>query len=149
MSQESKPPDENGAPPVASVVNNPETAEVRIAEPADGGQVDLSRELRGELEGVRVPEEMDPQVRHALDKLRQGTKEGLSSSDHYSLGVAYMGMGLVDDAVREFNAAKIPGKKKPAKKAVKKRAPPKKRTAKARRPTGQKKRGGKATRKRR
>ena len=60
-------------------------------------------------------------------KLREGTKEGLSSQDHRDLGVAYMGMGLVDDAVREFNAA---GKKAnpkitaPMKGGVKKKAAP-------------------------
>lgn len=48
---------------------------------------------------------MDPQVRDALDKLREGTRD-LSPKDRYDLGVAYMSMGLVDDAVREIAAAK-------------------------------------------
>jgi valyl-tRNA synthetase len=140
MSQESKPPNGNGAPPLPSILT-PEAAEVRIAEAADGGQVDLARELRPELEGMKVPDNMDPQVRSALDKLRQGTKEGLSPSDHYNLGVAYMGMGLVDDAVAEFNAAKKPAKKKaaarkPKKKPTKKVAKSKPKTkAKKKKPT--------------
>jgi valyl-tRNA synthetase len=123
MSEESKPPNGNGSPPIASMVPNPETAEVHIREPEEQGQIDLSRELKGDLESVKVPDAVDPQVKHALEKLREGTKHGLSSSDHYSLGVAYMGMGLVDDAVREFNAAKKPGTKKTAAKGkVKARA---------------------------
>ena len=78
--------------------------------------MDLARELEGDLAQVKLPEEVHPQVKDALDKLREGTKEGLSSKDHYDLGVAYMGMGLVDDAVREFNRAKKEPKKaqKPA-----------------------------------
>jgi valyl-tRNA synthetase len=74
--------------------------------------VDLRAELKGELEGAQVPAPVDPQVKAALDQLREGTREGLTSSDHYDLGVAYMGMGLVDDAVREFNEAKKPAPKK-------------------------------------
>ncbi len=68
---------------------------------------------------VAVP---DAQVKEALDKLREGTKEGLTSKDHYDLGVAYMGMGLVDDAVREFTVAKEgePTPKKSAPGAAKK-----------------------------
>lgn len=78
--------------------------EVRIAPPS-AGNVNLEEELKEELSGVSVPAP-DQQVKEALDKLREGTKEGLSSRDYYDLGVAYINMGLVDDAVREFNAAK-------------------------------------------
>jgi valyl-tRNA synthetase len=53
--------------------------------------------------------------------LREGTKEGLSAQDHRDLGVAYMNMGLVDDAVREFTAAKS-GDKKAARPSAKKRS---------------------------
>jgi valyl-tRNA synthetase len=117
--------------------------------------VNLEEELKEELSGVTVPADPDQQVKEALDKLREGTKEGLSSQDHRDLGVAYMGMGLVDDAVREFNAAKEeevaerPGKKsagkkpaakpKPAvKKVAAKKAAPKKKPA-AKKPAPKKK----------
>jgi valyl-tRNA synthetase len=88
--------------------------EVRVAPPS-AGSVNLEEELREELSGVNVPVP-DQQVKEALEKLREGTKEGLTSRDHYDLGVAYINMGLVDDAVREFNAAKEdePKPKKPA-----------------------------------
>lgn len=102
--------------------------QLRIAAPSNEGSVDLGEELKEELSGLRV-QETDQQVNEALEKLREGTKEGLSSRDHYDLGVAYINMGLVDDAVREFNAAKAgepKAKKKPA--AKKKAAAPKKKT---------------------
>ncbi len=113
--------------------------EVRVAPPA-AGPVNLGEELKAELSevSVSVPDE---QVKEALVKLREGTKEGLSSRDHYDLGVAYMGMGLVDDAVREFNAAKTDepkgakAKKAPAAKDAKK-AP--KTVAKAPKPAAKK-----------
>ncbi len=105
--------------------------EVRVAPPASG-PVNLVEELKAELSEMTVPAgEPDQQVREALDKLREGTKEGLSSQDHRDLGVAYMNMGLVDDAVREFNAAKE--EEKPAKKkapVAPKKAAPKKAVAK-------------------
>ncbi len=104
--------------------------EVRIAPPADGN-VNLENELKDELKGVKVPNP-DSQVQEALAKLREGTKEGLSPRDHYDLGVAYMNMGLVDDAVREFNRAKDDGGTTPeaAAEAVAKASAPEARPAK-------------------
>jgi valyl-tRNA synthetase len=78
---------------------------VKVAPPADAGAVDIGRDLQRELSEVKVPTP-DQQVKESLDMLREGTKEGLSARDRYDLGVAYMGMGLVDDAVREFTKAK-------------------------------------------
>jgi valyl-tRNA synthetase len=113
--------------------------EVRIAPPAHGA-VDLSHELKDELAQVEVPKP-DEQVREALDKLREGTKEGLTARDRQDLGVAYLNMGLVDDAVREFNKAKAgeetvdltpkaaKAKPKPKAKAKAKPAPKKKKPA--------------------
>jgi valyl-tRNA synthetase len=106
--------------------------EVKIAPPGMGN-VDLREELQAELSDVNVSAP-DAQVTEALDKLREGTKEGLTSRDHYDLGVAYMGMGLVDDAVREFNEAKKPEPKQKAKKpapAAKKKLVAKKKPAPA------------------
>jgi valyl-tRNA synthetase len=105
-------------------------AEVRIAPPA-AGPIDLAKELEDAVADVKVPPEVDPQVKDALDKLREGTKEGLSEQDHRDLGVAYLGMGLVDDAVREFTAAKkSPDAKKAKAKAKAKKPAPKKAAAK-------------------
>ncbi len=112
-------------------------AEVHIAPPASG-PVDLRQELKAELDDMTVPAPPDPQVADAMSKLADGTKEGLTSRDHYDLGVAYMGMGLVDDAVREFNRAKVDEKAPPAEAAPKKASPRKtapKKTAAKKKPT--------------
>jgi valyl-tRNA synthetase len=79
--------------------------QVKISGPSTEGSVNLQEELKHELAEVQVAQ-TDSQVDEALEKLREGTKEGLSARDHTDLGVAYMSMGLVDDAVREFNEAK-------------------------------------------
>jgi valyl-tRNA synthetase len=117
---------------VASLEENLErlspNAEVRIAPPA-AGPVDLGKELKDVMADVKGPPDVDPQVKDALDKLREGTKEGLSPQDHRDLGVAYMNMGLVDDAVREFSAAKTEEKKPAAKKASSKKKPAAKKAA--------------------
>jgi valyl-tRNA synthetase len=139
-------------------MTQPESASVKVASTeSQGGAVDLAAEMKSDLEGARVPSDAveDPQVQQALTKLREGTKEGLSPSDHHDLGVAYMSMGLVDDAMREFEVArqggdtraapeagtgkgartapakKAAGKKAPAKKAAARKAPAKKAAKKA------------------
>ncbi|NVJ12857.1 valine--tRNA ligase [Myxococcus sp. AM010] len=86
-------------------------AEEKAAPDAEAeGNVDLAEELKDELDAAGgVAEAADPQVQDALEKLRAGTKEGLSPADHHDLGVAYMSMGLVDDAMREFNTARAGG----------------------------------------
>ena len=89
-----------------TVVKRIAPVEMRIAPPSTTGSVNLGDELRAEMSEASVSAGPDAQVTEALVQLRAGTKEGLTSRDHYDLGVAYMGMGLVDDAVREFNAAK-------------------------------------------
>ena len=97
--------------------------EVKIAPPT-GGNVNLAEELKEELASISVPDP-DRQVTEALDQLRAGTAEGLTARDRTDLGVAYMNMGLVDDAVREFNKAKE-SEKEEAAAAKKAGAPPKK-----------------------
>ncbi|RKG89626.1 valine--tRNA ligase [Corallococcus sp. CA049B] len=135
--------------PEASESVAPETAQVKVAAepraPKDEA-VNLGQELKGEIEAeeaAQEPQAADPVVEEALNKLREGTKEGLSAADHHDLGVAYMSMGLVDDAMREFDRAKEGGdtreapegsakpvKKAPAKKASAKKAAGKKTAAK-------------------
>ncbi|HLL04415.1 MAG TPA: valine--tRNA ligase [Myxococcaceae bacterium] len=100
--------------PVSTAVPDPETAQVKVAPPSApaGEGVDLSKELKSELD--KEGEVVNPQVTDALNKLREGTKEGLSATDHHDLGVAYMSMGLVDDAMREFDKAKQGGDERAA-----------------------------------
>jgi valyl-tRNA synthetase len=54
---------------------------------------------------MEVPPEVDPKLAGDVLHIAKGEKS-LTAKDHYDLGVAYMGMGLVDAAVREFNQAK-------------------------------------------
>jgi valyl-tRNA synthetase len=103
--------------------------EVKIAGPS-GGNVNLEEELKDELASISVPGP-DQQVSEALDQLRAGTKEGLTARDRMDLGVAYMNMGLVDDAVREFNKAKASEAAEKKAAPAKKRAPLKKASPKA------------------
>ncbi len=153
-------PPEKAAPAEREPAPQPEAAKLTVApqQEEQGGGVDLGREMKADLEAVQVPSgKVDPQVQQALIKLREGTKEGLSATDHHDLGVAYMSMGLMDDAMREFDEArkggdtraapsggaavdpivKAPAKKgsgarkaAPAKKAAAKKAPVKKAAAK-------------------
>jgi valyl-tRNA synthetase len=108
---------------VSTTVTDPETAQVKVAPPAApaGEGVDLSRELKSELD--KEGEVVSPQVTDALNKLRESTKEGLSATDHHDLGVAYMSMGLVDDAMREFDKAKQGGDERSAPEAAGSQAP--------------------------
>jgi valyl-tRNA synthetase len=152
---------EQTTPEAEDTIANPQTGQVKVAPPsapAEGGGVDLSKELKGELE--TSADIVNPQITDALSKLRESTKEGLTAKDHEDLGVAYMSMGLVDDARREFEQAKqgeegaapeapeakrapmqrfpimktapatSPAKKAPAKKVAAKKAPAKKAAAK-------------------
>ncbi|AFE10628.1 valyl-tRNA synthetase [Corallococcus coralloides DSM 2259] len=143
-STESEAPEASESP-APETVQVPESAQVKVAAepraPKDEA-VNLGQELKGEIEAeeaAQEPQAADPVVEEALNKLREGTKEGLSAADHHDLGVAYMSMGLVDDAMREFDRAKeggdtreapegsaAPVKKAPAKKASAKKAAEKK-----------------------
>jgi valyl-tRNA synthetase len=131
MSEETPPDAANEKLPDAA------TSQVKVAPPStpSGDGVDLSKELKGELEASG--EIVNPQITDALNKLRESTKEGLSAKDHEDLGVAYMSMGLVDDAKREFDKAKEGGEgsaetaQAPAKKAAAAKKAPAKKAASA------------------
>jgi valyl-tRNA synthetase len=121
LAPETKMPTNEQRPHGNDAIEDAGTARVKIAKPQGKGDFDLGKELSSELQDMELPV-ADPQVEGALEKLREGTKEGLSARDHHDLGVAYLGMGLVDDAVREFKQsdqgqpeALPPGKKVVAK----------------------------------
>jgi valyl-tRNA synthetase len=92
-----------------------EQAKVTVRGSEGEGGLDLGKELEAEMKGVAIPPAQPPEIAKSIAMLKEGTKEGLSASDHYDLGVAYMGMGLVDEAVDEFNRAKGAAVKKAAK----------------------------------
>lgn len=83
--------------------------------PAGGAMFDLARELDMDDElsfgGVEVaPGAEDvPDFEEIFDAFKKGVKEQLGDDDadaHYDLGIAYMEMGLFDDAVSEFEIAR-------------------------------------------
>ena len=84
------------------------------AEPRDSGDssdfFDLAAELRDELS--TAPAQKTPSTSHdqSLDEIFEEFKKGVEDHEkkededtHYNLGVAYREMGLLDDAVSEFN----------------------------------------------
>ena len=137
LSPETKMPTNEQRPHGNDAIEDAGTARVKIAKPQGKGDFDLGKELSSELQDMELPV-ADPQVEGALEKLREGTKEGLSARDHHDLGVAYLGMGLVDDAVREFKQsdqgqpeALAPGEKVAQAKAAPVRKPAPKKASKA------------------
>ncbi len=117
--------EEEEAPPLDAedTLTHPESSRVKVAPPSVPAEdsVDLSQELKSEMEASA--EIVNPQITDALNKLREGTKEGLTAKDHHDLGVAYMSMGLVDDAMREFDKAKQEGDERPVPEQVAPKAP--------------------------
>ncbi|MDH3404140.1 MAG: hypothetical protein OEP45_11025, partial [Acidobacteriota bacterium] len=84
-------------------------------EPPSDEFVDLATELEAELfeEGGLEEDELLPSLREQslediVEGFRQGMAETLSETDydtHYNLGVAYREMGLIDEAIGEFQLA--------------------------------------------
>ena len=91
-----------------------ESVEDLPVEAASDEFVDLATELEAELlEEDGLEEELLPNLREQslediVEGFRQGMAETLSDSDfdtHYNLGVAYQEMGLIDEAIGEFQLA--------------------------------------------
>ncbi len=94
-------------PPTESVQDLP-------AEPTSDDFVDLATELEAELleedglEDDLLPNMREQSLEDIVEGFRQGMAETLSDSDfdtHYNLGVAYQEMGLIDEAIGEFQLA--------------------------------------------
>ena len=77
----------------------------------DGEFADLAEEVEREIEtaGTTDPIEVEaPSVEEIVASFKQGVAENLSPEDydtHYNLGIAYREMGLVDEAIGEFEIA--------------------------------------------
>ena len=104
-----------GAAAAQAKPSAPRTADVPPPAPAGGAMFDLARELDMDDElsfgGVDVaPGAEDvPDFEEIFDAFKKGVKEQLGEDDadaHYDLGIAYMEMGLFDDAVSEFEIAR-------------------------------------------
>src|SRR5690606_28324943 len=75
---------------------------------------ELEEELGGEEGGLggEVIQAEEPSLEEIVEGFKKGVAENLSSEDydtHYNLGIAYREMGLLDEAIGEFQlAAKDP-----------------------------------------
>lgn len=87
---------------------------VQVDERADDDSdfFDLGAEILGELEDEEVVKtDVPAEVQGVFDAFKKGVAASVSDADvetHYDLGIAYREMGLVDDAIKEFElCAKI------------------------------------------
>ena len=76
----------------------------------DGDFFDLAAELRDELSSATTPKAASTTDDQSLDEIFEEFKKGVEDHEktededtHYNLGVAYREMGLLDDAISEFN----------------------------------------------
>jgi tetratricopeptide (TPR) repeat protein len=82
------------------------------ASASDGASFDLGADLAEELDRApdlgAVDEEFQYSVEDVFNQFKRGVAETVTAEDsdtHYDLGIAYKEMGLVDDAVNEFETA--------------------------------------------
>jgi tetratricopeptide (TPR) repeat protein len=93
----------------ASPATPPALAPAPSAALADGA-FDIGRELAAEL-GTEMPppaEELQYSVEEVFSQFKKGVAQTVKAEDtdtHYDLGIAYKEMGLVDDALQEFETA--------------------------------------------
>lgn len=92
----------------------PEASPLPSAEPQDAGDssefFDLAAELRDELSAAPAQRTSATSHDQSLDEIFEEFKKGVEDHEkkededtHYNLGVAYREMGLLDDAISEFN----------------------------------------------
>jgi tetratricopeptide (TPR) repeat protein len=74
-----------------------------------GASFDIGRELAEELDPGEAPaEEFQYSAEDVFDQFKKGVAQHVKAEDsetHYDLGIAYREMGLLDDAVGEFETA--------------------------------------------
>jgi tetratricopeptide (TPR) repeat protein len=88
------------AAPVPPPAHEPAPVELPLSAPAEGSAPGTDLE--------DAPSAGDPAVEAVLRRFRTQVQEIVEETDHavhYDLGVAYMGMGLLDDAIGEFRLA--------------------------------------------
>ncbi|RMF15176.1 MAG: tetratricopeptide repeat protein [Candidatus Dadabacteria bacterium] len=97
----------------AATADDASAGEAAAAAPDDSGTsaiFDIARELEEELDFEEVADvspgaEDVPTFEEIFDAFKKGVKEQLDDDDanaHYDLGIAYMEMGLMDEALAEF-----------------------------------------------
>ena len=82
----------------------------RAAESAEDESFDIAEQLANELVEVDQPPESDEMidVESVFAQFKKGVAEQIAPDDsetHFDLGIAYKEMGLIDDAVNEFELA--------------------------------------------
>jgi tetratricopeptide (TPR) repeat protein len=98
-------------------------AEHVVTATADEGLFDLAEELEKELsitsaasQAEQQPEEeQQVSVEEVLEAFKKGVEKSVDKQDaetHYNLGIAYKEMGLIDEAINEFNIATLSPEKK-------------------------------------
>jgi tetratricopeptide (TPR) repeat protein len=105
------------ARPAAAAPGGPELGPVRqspqlVAPGAGDDAFDIGKELADELDGLgavgTVTDEFQYSVEDVFNQFKKGVAETVKAEDsdtHYDLGIAYKEMGLLDDAVHEFETA--------------------------------------------
>lgn len=75
---------------------------------------ELEEELKEEKKEVLIPSQREPTLEEVFEQFKAGVQQTLSPEDydtHYNLGIAYKEMGLIDEAISEFQiACKDPSK---------------------------------------
>jgi tetratricopeptide (TPR) repeat protein len=69
---------------------------------------ELEEDLSEEKKEMALPPQVEPTLEEVFQQFKQGVQQTLSPEDydtHYNLGIAYKEMGLVDEAISEFQIA--------------------------------------------
>mgnify|MGYP006271173777 CR=1 FL=1 len=108
-----QPEDEARQPKTAA--NQPE-AEVDEpeAETVFLDEVDLAAELEEDFAEVAASDDFEVSFSDVFSEFKRGVAREVSDSDydtHYNLGIAYKEMGLLEDAIREFELARLGSEK--------------------------------------
>jgi pilus assembly protein FimV len=108
----SPPPAEAPAPPPAAPAPevSEEDEEGLFADEEDFFDLaaELEKELEGELGGELSLSEEEQSLEDVFREFKKGVEEQLDAEDHdthYNLGIAYKEMGLIDEAIGEFQIA--------------------------------------------
>ncbi|MFO0583129.1 MAG: hypothetical protein U0229_12725 [Anaeromyxobacter sp.] len=95
-------------PPVGTPRPSPVNVEASSGDESFDIARELAEELGGEAEPAAAADDFQYSVEDVFNQFKKGVAETVRPEDsatHYDLGIAYKEMGLVDDAVKEFETA--------------------------------------------
>ena len=102
---------ERKARAAARAAEPPPPADRPPAAPSGDASFDIARELADELgppDAAAVEDEFQYSVEDVFSQFKKGVEQTVKKEDsatHYDLGIAYKEMGLLDDAIHEFETA--------------------------------------------